>query len=114
MDETFFPEFQSGLIWIQTVFANVNKDRKRERDWYMHILSGKSKCIDRSTSRERERERERDVCYFLISSFFNSENSSMYFIFAKNSDRRDTLLTAFAQMESKRKVFWFSEGRIHR
>ena len=30
----------------------------------MHILSGKSKCIDRSTSRERERERERerDVC----------------------------------------------------
>ena len=27
----------------------------------MHILSGKSKCIDRSTSRERERERERET-----------------------------------------------------
>ena len=39
----------SGLIWIQTVFANVN--RERERDWYMHIISGKSKCIERSTSR---------------------------------------------------------------
>ena len=26
----------------------------------MHILSGKSKCIDRSTSREREREKERE------------------------------------------------------
>ena len=24
-----------GLIWIQTVFANVNSERKR--DWYMHI-----------------------------------------------------------------------------
>ena len=60
IDETFFPEFHSGLIWIQTVFANVNGERKRERDWYMHILSGKSKCIDRSTSRERERESERE------------------------------------------------------
>ena len=45
----------------------------------MHIISGKSKCIDRSTSRERERERERDVCSFLISSCFNSGNSSTYF-----------------------------------
>ena len=68
--------FHSGLIWIQTVFANVNRDRKGE-----HILSGKSKCIDRSTSRERERERERErcVCSFWISSFFNSENSPTYF-----------------------------------
>ena len=40
----------------------------------MHIVSVKSKCIDRSTSRERERE-----VFFLISSFFNSENSSTYF-----------------------------------
>ena len=31
----------------------------------MHILSGKSKCIDRSTSRERERERER--CVFFLN-----------------------------------------------
>ena len=31
----------------------------------MHIISGKSKCIDRSKSRERERERERERCVFL-------------------------------------------------
>ena len=40
----------------------------------MHIISVKSKCIDRSTNRERER----DVG-FLISSFFKTENSSTYF-----------------------------------
>ena len=45
----------------------------------MHILSGKSKCIDRSTSRERERERERMCIIFEFRHFFNSENSSMYF-----------------------------------
>ena len=47
----------------------------------MHILSGKSKCIDRSTSRERERERERERCVFFLNFviFFNSENSSTYF-----------------------------------
>ena len=46
----------------------------------MHILSGKSKCINRSTSRERERERERDVCVlFEFRHFFTSENSSTYF-----------------------------------
>ena len=44
----------------------------------MHILSGKSKCIDRSTSRERER--EMCVCVlFELVIFFNSENSSTYF-----------------------------------
>ena len=52
------------------------------RDWYMHIFSGKSKYIDRSTSRER------DVCVcvcvcvcvlFEFRHFFNSENSSTYF-----------------------------------
>ena len=42
----------------------------------MHILSGKSKCIDRSTSRERERE----MCVvFEFRHFFNPENSSTYF-----------------------------------
>ena len=43
----------------------------------MHIISGKSKCVDRSTSRERERER----CVFFLNFviFFNSENSSTYF-----------------------------------
>ena len=48
----------------------------------MHIISGKSKCIDRSTSREieRERERERKMCVlFEFRHFFNSENSSTYF-----------------------------------
>ena len=45
----------------------------------MHILSGISKCIGRSTSRERER---RENCVCVISEFchfFNSENSSTYF-----------------------------------
>ena len=81
MDETFFPEFQSGLIWIQTVFANVNKDRKRERETgtCTSFRENQSASTDRQVERERERERERDVCYYLISSFFNSENSSMYF-----------------------------------
>ena len=46
----------------------------------MHIISGKSKCIDRWTSRERERERERDLCVlFEFRHFSNSENSSTYF-----------------------------------
>ena len=45
----------------------------------MQLLSGKSKCIDRSTSRERERERERDVFFLNFVIFFNSENSSTYF-----------------------------------
>ena len=43
----------------------------------MHIISGKSKCIDRSTSREIER--ERDVFFLNFVIFFNSENSSTYF-----------------------------------
>ena len=51
----------------------------------MHILSGKSKCFDRSTSREREREterereRQRDVFFLNFVIFFNSENSSTCF-----------------------------------
>ena len=36
---------------------------------------GKSKCIDRSTSRERER----DVFFLNFVIFFNSENSSTNF-----------------------------------
>ena len=40
----------------------------------MHIISGKSKCIDRPTRRERE------MCVlFEFRHFFNSENSSTYF-----------------------------------
>ena len=45
----------------------------------MHIISGKSKCIDRSTRRERERERESCVFFLNFVIFFNSENSSTYF-----------------------------------
>ena len=37
----------------------------------MHILSGKSKCIDRSTSRERERERERERDVFFLNFVFS-------------------------------------------
>ena len=64
--ETFFPEFHSGVIWIQ-----------RERGgWCMHILTGKSKCIGGSTRRERER----CVCVlFEFCHFFNTEHSSKYF-----------------------------------
>ena len=64
-----FPEFHSGLIWIQTVFANVEREREGERDWCIHILSGKSKCIGGSTSRERERERERERCVCVLFEF---------------------------------------------
>ena len=60
IDETFFPEFHSGLIRIQTVFANVNGERKRERDWYMHILLG---------STDRQVERERDVFFLNLVIF---------------------------------------------
>ena len=56
MDEAFFPEFHSGLIRIQTVFANVNKDRKRERERETGTFTSfrENQCIDRSTRRERE------------------------------------------------------------
>ena len=42
----------------------MKRERERETGACMHILSGKSKCIGGSTSREREereRVRERDV-----------------------------------------------------
>ena len=69
---TFFPEFLKGLIWIQTVFLQMY----REREWCMHILLGKSKCMGGWTSRERER----GVCFLSeFLHFFNSENSSTYF-----------------------------------
>ena len=52
-------EFHSGLIWIQTVFANVNRERKGE-----HILSGNQSA---STDRQGEREREREMCVFFLN-----------------------------------------------
>ena len=36
IDETFFPEFHSGLIWIKTVFASENGERKRGRLVHAH------------------------------------------------------------------------------
>ena len=67
-----FPEFHSGLIWIQTLFANVNRERKRERLVHAHpfrkieVHRQIDKETDTERERETERETERDVC-----SFFN-------------------------------------------
>ena len=71
----------------------------------MYILSGKSKC------------RERDVCSFLISSFLTLRTRlriSMFHVYLCKKNLINemslsdciSLLTAFAQMESKR-----NEGR---
>ena len=62
----------------------------------MHIPSGKSKCIDRSTSRERERERERCV-FFLNFVIFLALRTRLriskirVYLCKKKSDRRDVL-----------------------
>ena len=65
-----------------------------------------------------KREREREMFFFNFVIFFNSENSSTFFkvsclslqkILIDEMSLSDciTLLTAFAQMESKRKRFGF-------
>ena len=54
----------------------------------MHILSGKSKCIGGSTSRERE-----VACEMSLIDYYNINWKS-----------------AFAQMESERKRFGFLKG----
>ena len=83
----------------------------------MHIISGKSKCIDRSTSRERERDRERDVCaLFEFRHFFNSENSSTYFKASCISLQKIlidemSLSNGICADGEQAKVFLFSEGR---
>ena len=56
IDETFYPEYHSGLIWIQTVFANV--------DWCRHV-----KVNIASADRQVEREREREVCVCVLFEF---------------------------------------------
>ena len=53
IDETFYPEYPSGLIWIQTVFANGERERERERERLVQARQSKH-CIGGSTSRERE------------------------------------------------------------
>ena len=60
--DTFFPEFHSGLIWIQAVFANVNREKERERLVHAHPFGSAS--ADRQV--EREREREREISNFVI------------------------------------------------
>ena len=89
------PEFHSGLIWIQTVFANVNKER--ETGTCTSFRENQSASTDRQIERERERERarERDVFFLNFVIFLNGELvyvfQSFVFIFAKDSDRRDVL-----------------------
>ena len=63
IDGTFFPEFHSGLIWNQTVFANVNREREKERETgtFTSFRENQSASIDRQVERERER---MCVCYF--------------------------------------------------
>ena len=56
MDETFYPEYHSGLICLQMY---------RERERLVQAHQSKH-SIGGSTSRERER----DVCSFCISSVF--------------------------------------------
>ena len=68
IDETTFnPEYHSGLIWIQTMFANV----ERERDQCRHIKV-KIPSADRHVEAERgSTSRGREMCvFFLISSVF--------------------------------------------
>ena len=82
----------------------------------MHILSGKLKCIDRSTSRER------DMCSFLNIVIFLTLRtrlriSKFRVYLCKNSDRPDVLeslyyiINGFCTDGEQAKVFWFSEGR---
>ena len=57
IDETFYPEYPSGLIWIQTMFANgeSERERERERDWCRHVKVN-------IASADRQVEREREMC----------------------------------------------------
>ena len=59
--------------------GSASREKERERDWCMHILSVKSKCIGGSASRERER--DACVCVFFLNFviLFNSENLPTYF-----------------------------------
>ena len=72
----------------------------------MHSLSGKSKCIDRSTSRERERERGG---LFEFRHFFNSENSSTYFKVSCISLQKILIDEGICADGEQAKAFWFSE-----
>ena len=81
----------------------------------MHILSAKSKCINRSTSREREREREkRERCVlFEFRHFLTLTTRLRINIFAKNSDQVTVLyiINGICADGEQAKAIWFSEGR---
>ena len=54
IDETFFPEFHSNLIWIQAVFTNVTRERERE-------TGGARLSFRENQSASADRQVERDV-----------------------------------------------------
>ena len=56
--------FLSWMIWIQTVFTNVNRERERERERLVHAHPFRKIKVRRQIDkkREREREREREMC----------------------------------------------------
>ena len=74
----------------------------------MHILSG-----NQSASTDRQVERERDVFFLNFVIFLALRTRLRIPRFRDEMSLSDciTLQTAFAQMESKAKAFWFSEGR---
>ena len=77
----------------------------------MHILSGKSKCIDRSSSREREREREMCVLFefrhFLVYVF----QSFVYILQKILIDEMSYIINGICADGEQAKAFWLSEGR---
>ena len=73
----------------------------------MHIISGKSKCIDRSTSREREREREMCVLFEFRHFFFKASCISLQKILIDEM----SLSNGICADGEQAKAFLFSEGR---
>ena len=65
--ETFYPEYHSCLILIQTVFANGEREGG-ERDWCRHVKVNIASA-DQQVEREREREREREMCVCVLFEF---------------------------------------------
>ena len=91
IDETFFPELHSGLIWIQTVFANVNgeSEKVRETGTCTHFRENQSASTDRQGERERCSLMNFVIFFKLLELVYVFQ--SFVYIFAKNSDRRDVL-----------------------
>ena len=107
------------------MFANVEREREREREWCRHI-----KVNIASADRQVEREREREMCVFFLNfvRLFYSGNSSTYFkvlcrSLQKNLIVRDvlrfqflsTILIGIPSRQNERKRFGFlNEVVIHR